>query len=284
MHLSGTLHSMNRVITAGSLALLVVAGLAAAPNAGAQVVKRDTTPRSAKKPATRLASVDSLVVCSPVASPVAKKPVARRRVVRRPALRRSRPAALALPKAKVPSVMAPKPPPHVALKRRRPVVRRVKRTTPRAATSAPAHSTTIVMCRPVRPLAPLAQGTPTEVSVIPVPQLATAPALAPATEEGPPLLVSTSPGVPIASGGGGRSWLPFAVIPAIFIPFIHTGSRHHGNTPIDTVTRPPLVPPVDTIPVPPVVPPTTVPEPGSLVMLGSGLLGLAGAVTRRRKR
>lgn len=296
---------------------MLVAALVAAPRAGAQVVKRDTTPRTTQKPVARAASLDSLVICSPVEAPARKKPVVRRRVVRRPVARK-KPVAAVIPKVSKPRVVAPKPAPRVALKPRRPVVRRVRRTVPRPAAAAPVHSTTIVMCRPVRPLAPLAQGTPTETSVIPVPQVAPPVPVAPVAEEGPPLFVSTAPGVPMAAAGGGRSWLPFAVIPAIFIPFLHSGSNHHGSTPVDTATTPPIVPPdstpvtppdttpttppdttpvtpPDTTPVtppdttpilPPPVgpPPTTVPEPGSIVMLGTGLLGLGEVMRRRRGR
>ncbi len=259
----------HRPFTIGALGAFFVACLSVAPPAGGQAVRRDTTPRAAQKPAIRLASVDSLVECSPVPAPARKRPVARRRRVAAPLNSAPKP------------VTAPKPVPKAMMKPHRPLVRRVRRATPKAAQATPARSTTIVMCRPVRPLAPLAQGTPTEQSVIPVPQLATATPPPPVVEEGPPLLVSTAPGVPIATAGGGRSWLPWAIIPAIFIPFIHSGRTHHGNTPTDTTTTPPVVPPVTPPVVPPIVPPTTVPEPGTIVMLATGLLGLAGAMKRR---
>ena len=245
----------QHLLTTGLLTAFIAAGLSAVPPAGGQVVRRDTTQHVAQKPARRLASVDSLVECSPVVAPARKKPrVRRRRVV-----------------AKKPhAVVVPKPVPQVAVKPRRPLVHRVRRVRPKVATPARVHSTTIVMCRPVRPLAPLALGTPTEESVIPVPQLATA-TPAPVVEEGPRLFVSTAPGVPVFVAGTGKSWLPFAVIPAIFIPFIHSGGKHYSNTPPETP------------PPPPFIPPTTVPEPDTLLMLGSGLLGLAGVMKRKRK-
>lgn len=274
----------HRLLTTGCLAAFVVAGLLATQPAGGQVVRRDTTSRAVQRPATRVASVDSLVECSPVAAPVKKKPVVRHR-------RRIAPVKPAVAAAIVPKP-APKPipkPTKLAV-RRRPLVHRVRRVTPRSsprATPAAARSTTIVMCRPVRPIAPLAEGTPTEKSVIPVPQLASATPAPPEVGAGPPLFVFTTPGMPIVAAGGHSSWLPFAVVPAIFFPFIHTGTTHRGSTPSDSTHGPPVTPP-DTTPTttplgPPDFPPTTTPEPGTFVMLGSGLLGLGGVLKRKRK-
>jgi hypothetical protein len=275
----------QRLITIRILAAILVVGFSAVSTAAAQGVTRDTVPRPAQKPAARNASMDSLVVCSPVAAPAKKAPVAHRRRV--PS--RSRRAAAVVPE-KAAAKTTPKPAPlkatpkpahrKVALATPHKVAHRARRVTPKPVTSATAHTTTVVMCRPVRPLAPLAMGTPTEQSVVPVPRLASVaapPAVAePAAEEGPPLFVSTAPGVAVATAGG-RSWLPFAVVPALFIPFIHGGRTHHASTPIDTTTPP------DTTTTPVIPPPTTVPEPGTIAMLGTGLLGLA-EISRRRSR
>lgn len=284
----------HHLFTVGSLAAFAIASLSFVTPIGAQAVKRDTVPRAVQQQAAPIrASVDSLVECSPVATPAKTKPAVRRRRTVAPARKATH------------AVVAPKPKPKVrpkaAARPRHPVARTVRRAAPAAAKAAPVHSTTIVMCRPVRPIAALAQGTPTVQSVIPVPQMAAVPPAAPAAEEGPPLLVSTAPGMPMGVSSNGRSWLPFAVIPAVFIPFIHTGTTHRGHTPIDTTTTPPVIPPVippvtppdttpttppiDTIPtLPPGGPPTTVPEPDTIMMLGSGLFGLAGVVKRRRKK
>ena len=295
----------HRLLTIGSFSTLVACFAAANP-AAAQGVRRDTVPRAAQQPAVRTASVDSLVECSPVAAPAKRRPVAHRK---------------AAPVRKAAVAPKPKPAPQVAVKPRHPIVHRARRVTPRAATAAPAQSTTVVMCRPVRPIAALAKGTPTEESIVPVPtpQLATStpPPAAASNEEGPPIYVSTAPGVPVMAAGGGSSWLPFAVIPAIFVPFIHSGRNHNGSTPttppIDTTTTPvtppdttrtpvtppdtgstpvtppdttPIAPPPpDTTHLPPIGPPTTsTPEPSSIVLLGSGLLGLAGVATRKRRK
>jgi hypothetical protein len=272
-----------RLFIAATLSTLLVVTLSASSANGQQVVRRDTTPRTTQK-VVRKTSVDSLIECTPVVAPAKKAPAPVRRKTTAP-----RKAVVAKPKSKKVATGTP-----------RPIVRSARRVARKPAAKVAAHTTTVVMCRPVRPLAPLAQGTPTEQSIVPVPQLApkaapTVVALPP--EAGPPLFVSTAPGMPVMTAGGGRSWLPFALVPAVFLPFIHNGSTHHGNTPpVDTTTPPdtvptkppvdtvPVKPPVDTIPLPPIIPPTTVPEPGTLVMLGTGLLALAGVSVRRRRK
>jgi hypothetical protein len=335
----------QRRITLGTLTAFIVSLLAAPQSGGQQVVRPGVNQQNTQRPVAQLASVDSLVECAPVAAPIKPKPAVRRHKAVTPVKKKSVAAA---------SRVASKPAVKAAPKKatvKRPVVRSARSVKPKA---APARSTTVVMCRPVRPVAPLANGTPTEESVIPVPQqlASTAPAAVappvPVIEEGPPLFVSTAPGIPAVVSGGGRSWLPFAVIPAAFVPFVHNGGTHHGtpftppivpptdtittpptdtaptnppvnppvtpptdtltpptdtiptsppvtpptdtvptppvNPPTDTIPTPPINPPTDTLPGPPITPPTTVPEPGTLVMLGSGLLGLGGVIRRRRKR
>lgn len=273
-----------RLFTTELLTALCAASFCAAPIASGQAVRRDTVPRATQRPVTTYASsADSLVECSPAAAPAKRKPAARpRRVVTR-----ARKPAAVKPQIKKPVTPQVK----AAVKPRRPLVRRVRRAVPKAIPRAVkpvvAHSTTIVMCRPVRPLAPLAQGAPVEESVVPVPKLAAVPPVVVPVEEAPPLFVTTAPGAPIMTAGGGHSWLPFAIIPAVFIPFIHTGGTNSG-TPSSPLLPPitpanPILPPGVPPGVPPIVPPTTVPEPSSMALLSTGLIGL-GAVLRKRKK
>ncbi|MEO7102416.1 MAG: hypothetical protein ABI119_03660, partial [Gemmatimonadaceae bacterium] len=198
-----------RLFIAATLSTLIAVTLSAGLANGQQVIRRDTTPRAPQR-VVRNASVDSLIECTPVVAPAKKAPTPTRRKATAP-----RKTVIAKPRPKKVATGTP-----------RPVTRTVRRVAKKPATKAAAHTTTVVMCRPVRPLAPLAQGTPTEQSIVPVPRLA--PKVAPAVaalppEAGPPLFVSTAPGMPVMTGGSGRSWLPFAVIPAVFLPFVHTG-------------------------------------------------------------
>ena len=252
------------------IATLMIAAtplVAAAQGRGTQPTQPQTTrpqqPVAVRQGPVSSASADTLVQCVPIATPVKResvaKPVRRRRRVRP----RPRPAATV---AK-PPVTTPKPKPAA-----KPVHRR-RRVAPRprpvlsAANNAPARGNlpSLVMCRPIHPVTPTSVG-PLPETVVPIPQIAsvTPPAAAIPVEEVPSY---------IAAAGPHSQFLPLALIPAFFVPFIH--SSHHNTPTVDTtgVTPPPPPPP-----------PTTVPEPSSVAMLASGLIALGGVTERRRRR
>ncbi|MEO8946346.1 MAG: hypothetical protein ABI338_07600, partial [Gemmatimonadaceae bacterium] len=160
------------------ITVFVITSAVAGISASAQGVRRDTLPHAAQRPAVSTASTDSLVECTPVAAPAKKKTVVRRKAA---------PGRRAAAAVKKPALK-------IATRLRRPLVHRARRIAPKAA-AARVQSTTVVMCRPVRPIAALAKGTPTEQSVVPVPtpQLATTTPVPGAVpdEEGPPIFVST---------------------------------------------------------------------------------------------
>jgi len=257
-------------------ALLIAAApsMATAQGRGTPTTRPQTTrpqqPVAVRQGPVSTASADTLVQCVPITTPVKKEPVAKP-VRRRPRVRhRPRPAATVAKPAPKPT---PKARPKVATK---PTHRR-RRVTPRprpvisAANNAPARGNlpALVMCRPIHPVTPMSVG-PLPETVVPIPQIAsvTPPAAAIPVEEVPSYIAAAAPH---------SQFLPLALIPAFFIPFIHSG--HHTNgTPVDTTTPPPVIPP----PVGP--PPTTVPEPSSVAMLASGLVALGGVTERRRRK
>lgn len=210
-------------------------------------------------PATVGQGADSLVQCVPVNAPRKRAAVAKpHRAHLRP---RPRPAATVVKK------VVPKPAPKPAVaptpKRRRPIVHRVRRATP--ATAAPARRAlpSLVMCRPIHPV-PAAQMGPLPETMVPIPQVASAAPpvaapIAPAAPETPPAFVTAS-----APHSG---FLPLALIPAFFIPFIHSGHPHNPAESTDTtVTLPPGSPPPGSPPPgspPPGSPPPGSPPPGS---------------------
>lgn len=267
-------------------ALLLAAASGFTP---AAATAQGTTPGTTRQqvvvrqgPVSTSTGADTLVECVPVERP-ASKPAAPTAVRRRPRIRpRPRPAPAAVtPKPEVVAKPAPKPAakPRVVTRRprRRPVVA--------AASNAPkrANLPALVMCRPIHPVTPVAMG-PLPETLVPIPEIAPA---APVAAAVPPIEEVPSY---IAAAGPHSQFLPLALIPAFFIPFIHSGHHNTPGTPIDTTTPPPPPPPVDTAGPPPVgpppvgPPPTTVPEPSSVALLGSGLLALGGFATARRRK
>lgn len=102
-------------------------------------------------------------------------------------------------------------------------------------------------------------------------------------------IVTEAPGantmISAAAPGIGAAPVPWLPLLGLLGGAAVLATRHHGTEEVvQTTTTPPVVTPPPVVPpVPPEVPPVTaVPEPATLALFATGLLGLA--VTTRRKR